>query len=104
MTGFEFALITLLLFLILGFVVQILFNQVYGLEDIPAWQKADEPKPELKCTEFSDGRLAVVVNECKGWHEDVSWFLSKGYKIDGVTTDTDACGIMDSCGWVVMSR
>ncbi len=73
-------------------------------EDIPAWQKTQESAPQLKCTEFSDGRLAVVVNECKGWHEDVSWFISKGYKIDGVTTDTDACGIMDSCGWVVMSR
>jgi hypothetical protein len=79
MTRFEFTLISFLLFLILGFVIQILFNQVYGLE------------LNKDCVNFSDGKTAIVFTEggitddfkfiwCDG--SDVAWFISKGYHID----------------------
>ena len=52
-------------------------------EDIPAWQKADEPATtQLKCLQFSDGRLAVIeMYGCTGGYETISWFLSKGYSM-----------------------
>ena len=63
-------------------VMNILFGTVEGLEDLPAWQKEEEPKPELKCLKFSDGRLAVIeMYGCTGGYETISWFLSKGYSI-----------------------